>query len=762
MNLIKQKHFLQSTFFSFLILLFLFNKLFADEHKNLLWKNSAGNYYSERFFSGEQINKDNINNLTKLWTFNSGSTAKLQTVQAPPIFIGDQLLLVTLSGDLISVSPVSGKIIWKKKLDAPLGRRGLTYHESDDVEIEGIYVASGKNIIHLDKNGKIKNIFSTGLSLVQPFIDEKNIYVATLKQGVKAYDIKSNKEIWTTSLKKNKVNARVWSGFSFDKESNSLFVVTSNPGGIIGENRSGDDFSASLISIDVKSGKIKWQYKHVVNDLWDFDLISNPIIVKNLKVINKKESINCVIALSKTGDVIMVNIDNGLPVFDNSYVDVLVQKSDMENVYTPPTQKSYLKPEKFSNIEVDLINDFDHLEEDNLDYMKNKLRHAKSGFYIPTSVNHDVVLYGVHGGAEWPGATVYRDGNSTNLIIPSNKTPWILRVNYQEKKYLDIYNSKYLKETFSFALSVRSFFRNFFKKDKKKQDVSSDVQSLTKKKSYEVTISKSVDTSFRNRTDINGFFPASAQKKKMVADIIYKFMPGSFNNKLYSQKCSSCHGNARQGRYDFETKGDNFYPSLVGITKTKKWSAIDTYEKVSKIHKLNNIDLDINIDEYNSMINYFDEFDENLFKKDLIKKDGFWQILLDKKGLPATKPPWGKITNINLFNGEKVWEIPFGQRKINNEEYVNGDQNFGGVISTKSKIIFANGNPDPIAYAYNVDDGKKIWETELPFSGSAPPMAFSYKGCDVIVFTATGGRYVGYKKNGDSTVAYKLKNCDFN
>ena len=158
MNSIKQKHFLQSTFFSFLILFFLFNKLFADEHNNLLWKTSAGNYYSERFFSGEQINKDNINNLTKLWTFNSGSTAKLQTVQAPPIFIGDQLLLVTLSGDLISVSPISGKIIWKKKLGAPLGRRGLTYHESDDVEIEGIYVASGKNIIHLDKNGEIKNI----------------------------------------------------------------------------------------------------------------------------------------------------------------------------------------------------------------------------------------------------------------------------------------------------------------------------------------------------------------------------------------------------------------------------------------------------------------------------------------------------------------------------------------------------------------------------------------------------------------------------
>ena len=114
-----------------------------------------------------------------------------------------------------------------------------------------------------------------------------------------------------------------------------------------------------------------------------------------------------------------------------------------------------------------------------------------------------------------------------------------------------------------------------------------------------------------------------------------------------------------------------------------------------------------------------------------------------------------------MTNGKKNWEIPFGRREINNQKYIDGDQNFGGVISTKSNIIFANGNPDPKAYAYNVKDGEKIWETDLPYSGSAPPMAFRYKGCDIIVFTATGGRFVGYKKNGDSTVAYKLNNCQF-
>ena len=93
----------------------------------------------------------------------------------------------------------------------------------------------------------------------------------------------------------------------------------------------------------------------------------------------------------------------------------------MKNVYTPATQKLYLKPEKFSTIEIDLDKDFKHLEKNNLDFVKNKLRHSKSGFYIPTSTNHDVVLYGVHGGAEWPGATIYRDTNNRVSFTLDNR-----------------------------------------------------------------------------------------------------------------------------------------------------------------------------------------------------------------------------------------------------------------------------------------------------------------------------------------------------
>jgi outer membrane protein assembly factor BamB len=760
--LLKLKFFFLYFFLTVLVFFSSSSKTIADQSpNNLSWETSAGSYHSERFFTSSQITKNNIKDLEKFWVFNSGSTAKFNTVQSPPIFIGDQLILVTITGELISVSPENGKLLWKKKLEVPLGRRGLTYNKSIDKDINGIYVSSGKNIIQLDKNGDIISKILTGKSLLHPILNEKNLYVATLRGGIKAYDLKTRKEIWVNSLFKNNMQSRVWSGFSFDKESNLLFVVTSNPGDLLAENRTGDDFSVSLIAVNADSGKIEWQYKHIVNDVWDFDLISNPIIVKNLKISNQDLPVNCVIALTKTGDVIMVDIKNGLPVFKNSYDSIQVQKSDMKNVDLSPTQKLYLKPEKFSKIEIDMDKDFNHLKEDNLRYVKNKLRHAISGFYIPPSTNYDVITYGIHGGAEWPGATLYRDDKSTNLIIPSNNYPWIIRVNYQEKIYLDIVNNTLFRKLYFKIESIKDRLKNFITGARKKQKTAKGFLNLKQPMSEGVIYSNSIDTSFKNRTGVNEYFPEKLLIDK-IANVIYRFTPGSSNNTLYKEKCSSCHGVARQGRHENETKGDNFYPSLVGITKTDKWSAIDTYKKVRIVHKENNINFDLNADQYLGMMDYFDKFDENLFEKNLIKKESFWQILLDKKGLPATKPPWGKITNINLLNGAKAWEVPFGRRKISDNEYIYGDTNFGGVLSTKSKIIFANGTTTPLAYAYDIDNGKKIWETSLPYAGSAPPMAFRYKGCDIIIFTATGGRYVGYTKNGDSTVAYKLKSCKFN
>ena len=91
--------------------------------------------------------------------------------------------------------------------------------------------------------------------------------------------------------------------------------------------------------------------------------------------------------------------------------------------------------------------------------------------------------------------------------------------------------------------------------------------------------------------------------------------------------------------------------------------------KIKKIHRVNNINLEINEKEFNDLMNSFRKYDEKLFEDKKYELEGFWQILLDKDGLPATKPPWGYLTNINLINGKKIWQVPFGERIINKKKY---------------------------------------------------------------------------------------------
>ena len=150
-----------------------------------------------------------------------------------------------------------------------------------------------------------------------------------------------------------------------------------------------------------------------------------------------------------------------------------------------------------------------------------------------------------------------------------------------------------------------------------------------------------------------------------------------------------------------------------------------------------------------------------LKKLNLIEINGFWQLLLDDNGLPATKPPWGGLVNISMESGKISWKIPFGNRLDKNGKLLsNGDKNFGGVLTTKSNIIFATGTPDKMARAYDLISGKLLWEYKLPFAGSSPPMTYKFKGCQYVVFTATGGQFVGYEKEkGDLTIAFKLSSC---
>ena len=131
---------------------------------------------------------------------------------------------------------------------------------------------------------------------------------------------------------------------------------------------------------------------------------------------------------------------------------------------------------------------------------------------------------------------------------------------------------------------------------------------------------------------------------------------------------------------------------------------------------------------------------------------------LDPDGYPAVAPPWGTLNAINLNTGEYLWKIPFGEYPELAAAGLRGTgtENYGGPIVTASGLLFIGAtNYDKKFHAYDISNGKLLWETTLPFAGNATPATYSVNGRQFVVIAAGGGKDLK-SKSGGVYVAFAL------
>jgi quinoprotein glucose dehydrogenase len=112
-------------------------------------------------------------------------------------------------------------------------------------------------------------------------------------------------------------------------------------------------------------------------------------------------------------------------------------------------------------------------------------------------------------------------------------------------------------------------------------------------------------------------------------------------------------------------------------------------------------------------------------------------------GLPLVKPPWGRITAIDMNKGEHAWMVPNGNtpEDVANHPALAGiDIPKTGKISratllvTKTLLIAGEGyGGDPILRAYDKATGEILAEIELPGAVSGKPMTYMVDGRQYIV-----------------------------
>jgi glucose dehydrogenase len=129
---------------------------------------------------------------------------------------------------------------------------------------------------------------------------------------------------------------------------------------------------------------------------------------------------------------------------------------------------------------------------------------------------------------------------------------------------------------------------------------------------------------------------------------------------------------------------------------------------------------------------------------------------LTVQGLPIMKPPWGRITAIDLNKGEIVWQVAHGETpdEVRNNPALAGvaiprTGRIGpiGTLTTKTLVISGegggvfttpSGEPGAMLRAYDKATGENVAEVYMPAQQTGTPMTYLLEGKQYIV-VAVGG-----------------------
>lgn len=133
---------------------------------------------------------------------------------------------------------------------------------------------------------------------------------------------------------------------------------------------------------------------------------------------------------------------------------------------------------------------------------------------------------------------------------------------------------------------------------------------------------------------------------------------------------------------------------------------------------------------------------------------GTYRAVEGPQGLPLTKPPYGRITAINMNTGDHVWMVPNGEGPRDHPaiKHLNlpplGQPGHGMALVTKSLLFVSEGDPIMVFTppggggpadgskkfrAYDKASGTVLWETTFPAGTNGSLMTYMHNGKQYIV-----------------------------
>jgi alcohol dehydrogenase (cytochrome c) len=275
------------------------------------WPHYGGTQMAWRYSALDQVNAGNVKNLAPAWIFQTGDY--VENLQSTPLVVNGIMYLITPRAQVFALDAATGKLIWQYKYPTP--RSGLPGSEGNFVQNRGLAVSDGKVFFGTIDNNLVALDQKTGREVWKVAVDDPrqcgcNIGAAPLvvkdkvivggnggddahRGYLTAFYMKTGRLAWRWYVVPGpgEKGHETWKGDSwkygggapwltgsFDPELNLVYWGTGNAGSDFNDRaRVGDKnkdvnlYTASVVALDADTGKLRWHYQEVPDDIWDFD-----------------------------------------------------------------------------------------------------------------------------------------------------------------------------------------------------------------------------------------------------------------------------------------------------------------------------------------------------------------------------------------------------------------------------------------------------------------------------------------------------------
>jgi quinoprotein glucose dehydrogenase len=458
------------------------------------WPAYGGTDAARRFSPLGQITADNVKNLKRIWVTHTGDMpssdkiAKTYGGENTPLKIGNMLYVCTPKNIVLALDPATGKQRWKfdpkvsdEAIPYTAACRGVTYfavpgapvdqpcaqrivYGTLDARLFALDARTGARCAAFGRNGEVDTKIGMGdtppgyVSINSPPTIVRGVVVTghQVLDGqdrwapsgvIRGYDAVTGKLRWAWDMMHPDWNGypppgqtwargtpNMWTIASGDEQLGLVYLPMGNAAADYYSSLRRPqerEFATSLVALDVTTGKPRWKFQAVRDDVWDYDFGAQATLVDF-------KGTPALVLPSKQGDIYVLDRRTGRPL--TPVGTIKAPGGGVEPQQRAATQRVSL----WHTLRKPQLTERDMWGMSPIDQMICRIQFRKAsykGFFTPPESDRRSIEYpGYNGGTDWGGIAVdprrgvivanYNDMPNYVRLVPraeANKKGWAPR-----------------------------------------------------------------------------------------------------------------------------------------------------------------------------------------------------------------------------------------------------------------------------------------------------------------------------------------------